>query len=399
VPVPVPPGGPGRPVGRVLALLPRRERRLRAADVVRFPLAVHSVALLLHLAMLAALNPPGPDGVGDRLLSWDAQWFTAVARDGYPDGFSYTADGQLTGNGLAFFPAYPLLIRTVHTVTGLGYDASALVGSHLALMAALVCVHRFVLRMHGPRTARIVTVLVVCAQPMAVVFFMGYNESLFLAFAAGALLAAHREKWLTAGLLGLCAGLTRPVGVAVMAALAVAVLLHARREGRLTRRPALAVVLACCGTPAYLLWAGLRVGHLDAWFAVQRAGWGTHWDSGRAFLGFLGETLARGEGWVPVSTALLLLAVIGATVTAWLDRDLWPPLLVYGTAVVVMTLGQSNYFHSKLRLLIPALVLLLPAARALARVRPRTAVVSLSVVALFCSWYGAHMLTTWRYAI
>ncbi len=374
-------------------------RWARIARAACFPLAVYGTALLLHLALLAVMNPPGGDGVGDRLLSWDADWFTALARDGYPDSFTYTPDGQLTGNGLAFFPAYPFLIRAVHTVTGLGYEASALVGAHLALIVALMCVHRLLLRLYGRRTARIATALVVCAQPMALVFFMGYNESLFLAFAAGALLAVHREAWLTAGVLTLLACLTRPVGVAVVAALAVAVALHARREGRFSWRPALALVLGGCGTPAYLLWVGLRLGRLDAWFTLQEAGWETHWDNGRAFVTFLGDALTRGDGWVPVSTALLLLALVGVTVAAWGDKDSWPPLLVHGTIIVIMTLGQSNFFHSKLRLLIAALVFLIPVARALTRVRPPTAIIALSTAALFCSWYGAYMLTTWGYAI
>lgn len=406
------PGPAGAPV-RVLTAAPAgasplparlpgpsaRPWRARAAEVLRLPLAVYAGAALLHLTALAVLNPAGPAGVTDRLLSWDARLFTSIASDGYPEGFTHTPDGRLTGNELAFFPGYPALVRAVHTVTGLDTGHSALAASHLALIAALICVHRLFLRLYGPRTAAFATVLVACAQPMAVVFLMGYNESLFLALAAGTLLTAHREDWITAGVLACGAGLTRPVGAAVAAALAVAVLLHARRAGRLTVRPALAAALACCGVPAHPLWTAVRTGHLDGWFRIQEAGWGTRWDNGRSFLGFLGETLARGGTWVPVSTAVLLLAVVGATAAAWVDTTIWPPLLVYGTAVVVMTLGQSNYYHSKLRLLIPALLLLVPAARALARARPRTAVAVLSALALFCSWYGAHMLTGWPYAI
>ncbi|MFD0381862.1 hypothetical protein ACFQ2B_03945 [Streptomyces stramineus] len=101
---------------------------------------------------------------------------------------------------------------------------------------------------------------------------------------------------------------------------------------------------------------------------------------------------------MPVSTAVLLLALICATVIAW-RRDAWPPLLVYGTGIVVLTLAQSNYSHSKLRLLIPAVVFLVPAARALAGARTRTAVITLAAATLFGCWYGAHMLTVWRYAI
>ncbi|MPY64767.1 hypothetical protein [Streptomyces spongiae] len=369
----------------------------RAARASGFPLAVYAATLLLHLAMLAVMNPPGGPGIRARLLSWDAQWFVAVARDGYSHDFSFTADG-LSGGDLAFFPAYPFLVRAVHAVTGLGHQTAALVVAHLALTVALLCVHRLLLDLYGRRTARIALVLLACAQPMALVFLMAYSESLFLALAAAALLAVHRKAWLTAGGLILLAGLTRSVAVALVAALAVAVVLHLRDTRRMTWHPAAALVLASCGTPAYLLWVDRRTGRPGTWFAIQEAGWGTRWDNGASFVDFLVKTLSRGDGWVPVSTALLVLTLLAGTMVAWCD-EIWPPLAVYGTVIVITALGQSNFYHSKLRLLIPALVFLIPAARALARARTTTAVVTLTAASLFGSWYGAYMLTTWHYAI
>ncbi|WP_416974280.1 mannosyltransferase family protein [Streptomyces sp. 4F14] len=376
---------------------PRLTRWHRAARAARFPLAVYGVSLVLHLVLLALLNPPGDQSVHDRLIAWDGQWFLDIARNGYPHDFAITQNG-LQGGTLAFFPAYPLLVRTVHTLTFLDYDTAGLVAAHLALIAALICLHRLLLDLYDRRTAHIATFLVACAQPMALVFLMSYSESLFLAFAAAALLAIHRKAWLTAGALILLAGLTRPVAVALMAALGVAVVLHFRREGRITWRPLTALLLSYCGVPAYVLWVALRTGEADAWFEIQEAGWGTRWDNGSAFFGFLGDTFTKSDGWVPVSTALLLLALIAATAAAWRDR-VWPPLAVYGTVVLVITLGQSNFYHSKLRLLIPALIFVIPVSRALARVRTSTAITALAAAALFGSWYGAYMLTVWHFAI
>ncbi|GAQ58016.1 mannosyltransferase family protein [Streptomyces acidiscabies] len=405
-PLPLPARGPLPPEVRAPAppphtdpwnTRPRLTRLHRAARAARFPLAVYGVCLVLHLVLLALLNPPGDQSVHDRLTSWDGQWFLDIARNGYPHTFAITPDG-LQGGTLAFFPAYPLLVRTVHTLTFLDYDTAGLVAAHLALIAALLCIHRLLLDLYDRRTAHIATFLVACAQPMALVFLMSYSESLFLAFAAAALLALHRKHWLTAGTLILLAGLTRPVAVALMAALGVAAVLHFRREARVTWRPLTALLLSYCGVPAYVLWVAHRTGELDAWFKIQEAGWGTRWDNGDAFFSFLGDTFTKSDGWVPISTALLLLALIAATAAAWRDR-VWPPLTVYGTVVLVITLGQSNFYHSKLRLLIPALIFTVPAARALARVRTSTAIITLAVAALFGSWYGAYMLTVWHFAI
>ncbi|MFE5868681.1 hypothetical protein ACFQ6V_08505 [Streptomyces roseifaciens] len=380
---------------------PEPSARQRGKRIFRFLLpacAVYAVTTVLHLLILSAMSDADGPGLRERLLAWDGNLYVGIAQDGYAQRYSYTDDGSLTGNNLAFFPLFPMLIRAVHTVTRLDWGTSGIVAAHLALLAALIVVHRLLTRLHGGRTALFAIVLLAGAQPMALSFLMSYSESLFLALAAGTLLAAHRKAWLTAGALALLTGLTRPAAAAVAAALAVAVLLHLLRERRITPRPLAAVVLGCLGTPLYLWWVGRRIGDLDAWFRIQEAGWGTRWDNGAAFLDFLGETLRRGEGWVSVSTAVILLALGCATVLTW-HRGTWPPLLVYGTGIVVLTLAQSNYSHSKLRLLIPAVLFLVPVARALAAARTRTAVTVLCAATLFGCWYGAFMLTVWKFAI
>jgi hypothetical protein len=377
---------------------PSRSRVRRIAVLVWPAFAVYAVTTAAHLLVLAAMIPAGGPSLRNRLTTWDGGFYLEIAAHGYPHGFSYDPSGKLTGNTLAFFPLYPMLVRAVHWITRLDVPMAGIVTANLALIAALIVVLLLLCRLYGRRTSIVAVVLLAGAQPMSLVFLMSYSESLFLALAAGMLLAAHRRAWLTAGLLALLVGLTRPAAVAAVAALGVAVLLHLVRERRISWRPLAALALGCAGTPLYLLWVALRVGHADAWFQIQGAGWGTQWDNGRAIWDFLVQTLATGDGWVPVSTAVLLIALVCATLVTW-QRGSWPPLVVYGTSIVILTLCQSNYYHSKLRLLLPALVFLVPLARAIARTRTRTAVLTLAVATVFGCWYGAYMITVWSYAI
>ncbi|MFJ5232831.1 mannosyltransferase family protein [Kitasatospora sp. NPDC088391] len=376
---------------------PRAPLPLRAWHAAGPALGVYAGALALHLWLLDALARPGTP-LTDRLTAWDGKHFLEIAADGYPTAFSHDAAGALTGNNLAFFPLYPMLVRLVHGLTGLEPALASVVTAQLATLAALVLVHRLVEGLYSRTAATAALVLLAAAQPMSLVFFMGYSESLFLALAAGTLLAAHRRAWTSAGLCAFLAGLTRPAGVAVVAALAVAALLELRRERRWSAPPLLATALACTGTPLYLCWVGARLGTADAWFTVQGAGWGTRWDWGTSLWTFLTGALARGDGWVPVSVALLVPAHLLALGLA-ARRTTWPPLLVYGALVVVLTLGQSNYYHSKPRLLAPALIVLVPIALALARARTSTRIAVLAAAALFGCWYGAHLLAVWPYAI
>jgi hypothetical protein len=361
------------------------------------PLGVYAATRVVQLALIAWLLPPGGDAtVRSKLLSWDTGWFLKVAQEGYPHGYTYDSSGALTANGLAFFPGYPFLVRAVHEVTRLSFEMSALTVSWLAGAAAVIGVYALGRRLYDDRVATALAVLF-CAQPMSVVLSMAYSEGLFVALVCAALLAVHRRAWLLAGLAGLAASLTRPTGAALAIAIAAAAIVEMRRPERRVRAAA-AAALALVGVPAYLAWVGERVGNWHAWFDIQTAGWGSTFDYGLGALEFVLGTLRTADGWVQVSVALMLIAAVVAAVIAVTQR-VWPPLLGYGLIALALVLGQNGFYHSKPRLLVPVLVILVPAAVALGRARPRTATLVLVGYALFGLWYGAYLITVWRYAI
>jgi hypothetical protein len=381
-------------------------------------LGIYALSRLAQLAVLSWLIPPGGAGVGTHLLVWDGGWFIRVATEGYPAGYSYDAAGTMVGNGYAFFPLYPLFIRLGMGI-GLSPPVAALAVAWLAGAAAAVLLYLLGARMaagsgpgagpgagSGPgagawpeRRAGWLLVALVCAQPMAMVLSMGYSEALFLALAAGALLAAHHRAWEWAGGLGLAAGLTRPAGVAVAVAVLLAAALAWRRAAPRERwRAGAAAAVASAAVPGYLVWVAVRVGDLDAWFRIQTAGWGSTFDLGTATWAFLLEALRGGDGWVHVSAAWLLLAAMVAGVVALLHR-LWPPLAAYGLVSLALVVGQAGYWHSKPRLLVPVVWILVPAAAAAARARTGPMLVVLGGYAVFGLWYGAYLVAVWPYTM
>ncbi len=366
--------------------------------VITVPLLLYAASRIVQLALLWWMLPDRDGGqVRDRLLAWDGGWFVNVAEKGYPHGYTYNDAGDMVGNGLAFFPGYPLLVRGLHLVTGLSFETAALTVSWLAGAAAVILVYALGQRLYDIRVGLALAVLF-CAQPMSLVLSMAYSEALFVAFVAGMLLAAHKQLWLTAGALGLAAALTRPTGAAAAVALAVAAIL-AVREGAAPRwRPLVAAAVALAGVPAYLFWVGQRVGSWGAWFDIQTAGWGTTFDYGLSSWRFVRDALRAGEGWVHVSVAWMLVVVVVAAILA-VRRRVWPPLIVYGLIALILVLGQGGYYHSKPRLLVPVLLILVPGAIALGRAKAGTVALVLSGYAAFGLWYGAYLVTVWHYAI
>lgn len=396
----------------------RRVPRQSLVDAGRV-LAFYLGSRLVQLLAVAWLSGGGGPSIKSRLLVWDATWLVRVAIEGYPHGYTYDSDGQMVGNGLAFFPGYPLLIRAVHAL-GLEAGMAAIGISWVA--GGITTVLLFLLGRDlassvrgGPAPRRVGYALVVlfCTQPMSVVLGMGYSEATFCALVAGTLLAAYRRHWLLAGALGCAASLTRSMGLAVALALCIAAameLLPSWRGGlekldgsgtgsrTASWRPVFGSALALAGVPSYLIWVGVRVGHPDAWFAVQTAGWGTTADWGRSTVDFVLSTLRTGTGWIQVSVVLLLALSTAMAILA-VRMGAWPPLIVYGLLAFALVVGQAGYYHSKPRLLVPVLLTLVPAAFGAARVRTGTAVMALSAYAAFGLWYGAYMIAVWPYTI
>ncbi len=101
------------------------------------------------------------------------------------------------------------------------------------------------------------------------------------------------------GALAALAGLARPNGIAVAAAVLAAAGLevwrHRRRPGRITHRLWTGAALAPLGWAAYVLWVGHRAGDLfGGYFAVQR-GWGSTFDLGRDAVRSVRHLLLRGD--------------------------------------------------------------------------------------------------------
>lgn len=358
-------------------------------------LALTRLGQLLMIAWMGAANSEAKS-VWERLLIWDAGWFLRVAMDGYPEGYTYSADGRLEANELAFFPVYPMLIR-LGAALGVEPGTAALTVSWLASIGAAIALHLLGTSLYS-RRAGWALVAICCSAPASVVLSMAYSESIYIALVAGMFVAAHRKVWWAAGLLGLLTALSRPTGAAAAIGLAVAALLAVRESREQAWKPLVAAGTALAGVPLFLGWVAYRVGDLTAWFKIQAAGWGTSFDYGTSTFEFLVNTLRSGDGWIPVSMALILLVALGAAGVALAQKP-WLPLAVYGIVAMILVYGQAGFYHSKPRLLLPVLLTLLPAVVAAAKARPKVAILSISAWALFGLWYGAYLVTVWPYTL
>ena len=259
----------------------------RTAGAGRRAVRVYGWSRLLTLvtALAAGLRVGG--GPMPFLNMWDAGWFLAVARDGYPHRIP-TAAGHAVQSTLAFFPLFPLLLKIVAVLTPLS-DALAGVAVSLAAGAvAVVMIHRTALRLTGDPGRALRAVALFSFFPGSMVLSMPYSEGVMVALAAACLLALLEERWWTAGLCAALATASRASALALVPAClwqAVAAIRRDRRDrapeaahGLPRLRPLVAPLLAPLGTVAYFAFLRIRTGDFFAYPHAEAA-----WNSGLAY--------------------------------------------------------------------------------------------------------------------
>lgn len=365
------------------------------------PAGVYLAVRVVGVAVLAWLSTRKGITLTDALTSWDGQWLLAIARSGYagvPAGLVDAFGNRTPFSSLGFFPGYPALVGTVGVGTGGNVVAAGLLVSGVAgVVAAYGLAQLGELVAGGSRRAGLLLVGLFAAEPMAVVLSMTYTEALFCALVVWALVGVLRRDWLLAGACTGAAGLVRPSASALLLAvgLAAAAAVLARRDGW---RPWAGGLLAAIGLAGYLGYVAVRTGEPAGWYQLQREGWGWHLDGGVDTARFAGAVLTAGGEPFDLAVVVALLASIVLFVLAVRLRLPWP-LLVYAAATLVTAWGSAGLTHSKIRLLVPAFVLLLPVAIGLSRRRTGTAVAVVAAAALGSAWFGAYALTIWPYAI
>jgi Mannosyltransferase (PIG-V) len=161
----------------------------------------------------------------DEWNRWDTRWYDDLARLGY------NLHGPNDYKNVAFFPLYPLLVRTLHEVIVTAEQAllgvvppdrfhalfliAGLIVANLCSVAALAFLYGLVRLDYGRPAARRATTLLLLS-PMSFFLFAAYSEGTFLLCTAAFFYAVRLERWWQAGLWGLLAAATRPPGALLL---------------------------------------------------------------------------------------------------------------------------------------------------------------------------------------
>ena len=187
---------------------------------------------------------------------WDTLHYQAIAERGY------------TAFDTALFtpPLYPMLMRWGAVLLGGNTLLSGILVSNLAYLGTLITLYRLALFETGDHGAARRTLIYLAVFPTGFFFLGAFSETLFLLAAILTIYAARRKQWVTSGLWGGAAALTRINGFFLPLPLGLAAL--SERRSQRTWRPFWMVALTLAGFAIFPLYVWVGMGQ-HPWTIVE----------------------------------------------------------------------------------------------------------------------------------
>lgn len=197
----------------------------------------------------------------DAFARYDAGWYQQIAANGY----EYRGTGR---NNVAFFPAYPLLMRAIGSTLGgrqQDYYFAGILISWLAFAAAMTLLYRLA-RLDLPHDCALRAVTYCSVFPAAFFFGMVYSESLYLLAIVATVYALRTRRFLAAGAAGALLTATRVTAVMALPGVALVAWQSTAASTRERVHAIAAVVAALLGIIAFSVFNWAISGNPLTWY-------------------------------------------------------------------------------------------------------------------------------------
>ncbi|MDF5716009.1 MAG: mannosyltransferase family protein [Rhizonema sp. NSF051] len=236
--------------------------------------------------------------------AWDSLHYLSIATSGY----EYRDDGEQ--HNIAFFPLFPIIVREVMNL-GIPFEVAGTLVNNLAFCATLYCLYFWVEKHHGSSAARWVSAVAAWC-PMSLFGSVIYTEGLYLFLSTAALKAFDQKQYRWSAIWGAMATATRPTGLALLPAFAIAAV-----KQRRSPTAYIVSIATATGVLLFSLFCAIHFGDPLAFIKAQR-GW-------RPSFGF------NWQNW------LEMLVQIAIGTSNWEDSSIQSPLHPLVLFIIVVT--------------------------------------------------------------
>ena len=371
--------------------------------VVAVPRSVPAVTAATRAAVIVAgalavfyvgLSPGAPLSARDRWAAlqnrWDTGFYVGIASGGYRH-----AGTPVHFDDVAFFPAFPLVLRTTAVVFHVPRTPNAWAWTGALVSCALfivACLFLYRVASLDSRGDPFGAVLFCALYPFALFFSASYTESLFLLSCLASYDYMLRSRPIAAASWGLVAGLTRPPGW-LLSIVQIDALIRTgqHRRGLLPIAAAMAPVAGAFLFACYLTWL---TGDPFAWTAAQTK-WGRHYEGigeiVRSFSQRIGEHgfLTFAATWpVDLMNGFAALLALGCVVPVWRRQGAGQALFVGTTIGLPLLFGGLTSLARFSSVLFPLFLWFSTTIRGTWRtvVLAGFAIIQLVAAAMFYTW-------------
>jgi len=249
----------------VLAWFVRSVRAVGAVFLAtRIPLMIIAPLAAIFIGQRAGHHWTSGRGVMlDVWGRWDAQHYISIATRGYH------------GTDVAFFPLYPFLIHLLGGWLG-DHLVGGLIISNLAFLVALAYFYALVKLEYGDESIAYHAIFYIAIFPTAIFFSAVYTESLFLALTVASVYYARHGNFITSGVFGALASLTRVEGVLIALPLIYEIWQAWRqRRGTTLLRGVIGLCIVPLGLLTYMGYLYALVGD-PLYFSRVQSSWNRH---------------------------------------------------------------------------------------------------------------------------
>jgi hypothetical protein len=330
----------------------------RVVDAVWLMIAVRQQGPITHSPHEVVPVARQPGTYSNVIQNWDGQWFRLIAEQGYPHTLPLL-HGAVWENQWAFYPLFPGLTKLVMLVTHTSYAVSASI-LNLSLAAVGMCVLFAMIRRTAGQFAAVMSVVVACTFPTAVVYQAAYSEALTFLLLVSSLFLLSRRRYGAMVVTGLLLSLTRPIVLPLALATAVHALIRWRRRDTdpFPRAERVRIGVAAASLVAsFAIWpviGWIVTGNRDAYTASIKA-WKVDLDQPLHYESWLSQAVT---GYWTV----LVLVVVAVALQAFLllrpAARLWPVELrawsfSYAAYLLVATRPQGSFTRHLMMALVP----------------------------------------------
>ena len=208
------------------------------------------------------------------MCKYDCQWYLTIINEGYDVVPRVTPKLWKGLANFAFFPLYPLIVKSLVIITGISAVVIGVVLNQLIVLISMMVFYLYLKLFVDELNSRF-GALLLAFSPFSIYFASLYTEALFLLLSLLSFYFMRTNRLFLSAICGGFLSATRPLGVMFSLPFLGHLGLHTKITASSICKIAILSIISISGLLCYMFYLHIHVGDFLAFHHIQK-GWGRH---------------------------------------------------------------------------------------------------------------------------